>query len=73
MPHSFLCTCRNTKIVKQEHINGTVSIWCNNCIKSERSICSCGHTANAHKDERTNTLGECFWSYNCDCKEWDPK
>jgi len=33
--------------------------------KQNDQICKCGHNTSAHEN-----LGECFWSYNCDCKKF---
>ena len=41
-------------------------------------MCVCKHSKEAHYDDYFSSdgidedasLGECFWSYNCDCKEY---
>ncbi len=35
-----------------------------------RRKCKCGHAHAYHVDPDTGIVGECIFSYNCDCKEF---
>lgn len=41
---------------------------------SYNEICKCGHDKKAHLDDLNDptTATDCFFNYNCDCKEWHP-
>jgi len=39
----------------------------------DRVICECGHPYVDHFNLRTMKSWGCFWSYNCDCKEFKVK
>jgi len=37
-------------------------------------ICQCGHNKKCHLDnlEDASTATDCYFQYNCDCKQWRP-
>lgn len=37
-------------------------------IHENNTMCKCGHEYVYHVDPKTGKVGECLFSYNCDCK-----